>query len=48
MYRVFDERFKIRTIFQGNALECSVFLTEEYDEEHPDFEHVWMEKVEEQ
>ena len=44
-YRVYDDRTN-ETIFETtDKFEAMEFMAVNYDENHPDFEHVWLEKI---
>lgn len=44
MERVYDDRTN-ETLFVGESLECMAFMTINFNEDHEDFEHIWMEKI---
>lgn len=44
-YRIFDDRTNETILESEDKFELMVYLSENYDEDHPDFEHVWIEEV---
>ena len=42
-YRVYDDRTN-ETLFTGEHHEAIQFISSNFDEEHENFEHVWLEK----
>ncbi len=45
-YRVFDDRNN-ETLFESeDGLDCTIFITENYDEDSDDYPHVWIESFE--
>lgn len=46
-FRVYDDRTN-KTIFKSeDKWEAMMFLINHYDENHPDFNHVWLEDIRE-
>lgn len=46
MYRVYDDRTG-ETLFESESkIESYVYMTNNYDENHKDFAHVWLGEVE--
>lgn len=43
-YRVFDERFPEFDLMTGTHLDCMQFMVENYEDEDPDFNYVWVEE----
>lgn len=47
MERIYDDRNKEVSIFEGSTIEYIVFMHTNWDENDNEFKHIWMEKIEE-
>ena len=48
MFRVYDDRDNRTIIISENVFEASIFMSQNYKEDHPDFSHIWLEEIKEE